>query len=220
MKFCFPIFGIYWLALAGHALAANPAMDGVVGRTIYHPDKSRTESVRDPNTRELTEATYDANNVLTVRKHFLLNERGEPTQGNVYDGRGNLVARSVSIYDAFQRRVEDRLMNLNGEIFQRVIHEYNPDGKPKKPKVINLNAKAPTIRPATVDFTQQAQPGGQPAAAPSTDRFAPSLVPAPGTEGAGKLPPIYAPGTEPAGAAQPEPPKKSFFKRLFEKKEK
>lgn len=223
----FTILGICWLPLAGLAPAANPTMPGVVGRTVYHPDKSRTESVSDLTTRELTETTYDPNNVLTVRKHYLLNEKGEPLQGNIYDGKGNLVARSVSIYDQFQRRVEDRLTNLNGEIFQRVIHEYGADGKPKKPKVVNLNVKAPTLRPASLDFTQQAAaantaPAAGPAAAPSTDRFAPTVVPS-GTlpDASGNLPPIYAPGAAPAGAApQAEPPKKSFFKRLFEKKEK
>jgi hypothetical protein len=30
---------------------------------------------------------------MTVKKVSLLNEKGEPIQGNVYDGRGNLVAR-------------------------------------------------------------------------------------------------------------------------------
>jgi hypothetical protein len=199
------------LLLLPLTLAANPALNTVVGRTVYHADNSRTESVRDPNTRELTEVTYDANGVMTVKKVSLLNERGEPIQGNIYDGRGNLVARSVSIYDEFGRRTEDRSMNLNGEVFQRVIYEYDASGKAKKPKVVNVgSATAPTLKPAVIDFTQET-PGAP--GAPSTNRFAPT--PAPAGQG-----PIYAPGAEPPGTAPAEAPKPGFFKRLFKGKEK
>jgi hypothetical protein len=118
----------------------------------------------------------------------------------------------LSIYDDFGRRKEDRMINLNGEIFQQVIYEYDANGKPKKPKVINVaSAAAPTIKPGTVDFTKSV-PGG-PTSAPSTDRFAPTQAPATG--------PIYAPGAEPAGAAPAEEkPKPGFFKRLFGGKDK
>lgn len=215
MKNCIPLFALLFLPCMA-ALGANPTTNTVVGRTIYHTDNSRTESVRDPNVRELTEITYNPNNVMTVKKVFLLNEKGEPMQGNVYDGRGNLVARCQSLYDDFGRRTEDRLMNLNGEVFQQVIHEYTPDGKAKKPKVVNLNVATPSIKPASIDFTQG---GGTPLVTqPGTDRFAPTPLPA---TGSGALPPIYAPGTGPA-AAQPaeEKPKASFFKRLFNKDKK
>ena len=217
---CFTLFGVLALFTAS-VLAANPALTTVEGRTIYHLDKSRTESVRDPVTRELTEMSYDANNVLTVKKVFLLNEKGEPLQGNVYDGRGNLVARCQSIYDEFNRRKEDRLMNLNGEVFQQVIHEYGADGKAKTPKVINLNVKSPTIKPGLIDLTksggapQQAQTmnGSQPQAPTTTpNRFAPVPLPADGKE-----PPLYAPGTSPAEPAAADKNKPSFFKRLFKK---
>ena len=61
------ILGLSWLLLATSSFA-NPAMQRVVGRTIYHPDKSRTESLSNPETRELTETTYSPDNVVTVRK--------------------------------------------------------------------------------------------------------------------------------------------------------
>lgn len=188
-------------------LRADASSQGVVGRTIYHADKSRTESVRDPNTRELTEMTYDVNNVMNVKKVFLMNDKGEPLQGNVYDGRGNLVARCQCLYDEFGRRKEDRLINLNGETFQQVIHEYGKDGKALTPKVINLNANAPTIKPAAIDFTQPAaNPSGT---APNNGRFAPAMQ----TEG--NVAPV-APVTPPSD----EKAKPNFFKRLFQKKDK
>lgn len=179
----------------------------IIGRTIYHPDQSRTESVSDPTTREMTETTYNASNVMTVKKVFLLNEKGEPLQGNVYDGRGNLVARCQCVYDDLGRRKEDRLMNVNGEVFQQVIHEYGADGKAKTPKVINLNATAaPSIRPQSIDFTQQA------GTADAGSRFAPLK---PGETAPAQ--PAAAPVTAPAEELKP---KANFFKRLFKGKEK
>lgn len=218
---CFTILGVFTLAiaLAPSAPAANATLTTIVGRTIYHTDNTRTESVRDPLTRELTEMTYSAENVLTVKKVFLLNEKGEPMQGNVYDGRGNLVARCKSIYDEFGRRKEDQLMNLNGEVFQQVIHEYGPDGKARTPKVVNLNVKSPTIKPGLIDLTKNAAgpqgPQGMdanpaPAGGQAAGRFAP--VPLPAGDAASNAAPV-APATPPAE----QKPKASFFKRLFKK---
>lgn len=206
MKYRAAFFVLCWLALEASVLAQGSQR--IIGRTIYHPDQSRTESVSDPTTREMTETTYNASNVMTVKKVFLLNEKSEPLQGNVYDGRGNLVARCQCVYDDLGRRKEDRLMNVNGEVFQQVIHEYGADGKAKTPKVINLNATAaPSIRPQSIDFTQ---PSG---AAEASSRFAP-LKPGetavPQTSGA----------PAPVAPAEEMKPKTNFFKRLFKGKEK
>jgi len=197
------IFGICSLCTVTLA-QTNSQLQAVVGRTIYHPDDSRTESVRDPNTREMTEMTYNSAGQLTVKKVFLLNEKGEPLQGNVYDGRGNLIARCQSIYDEFGRRKEDRLTNLQGEVFQQVVHEYGKDGKALTPKVINLNTAAtPMVKPAAIDFT-----GSAPAAAnANSSRFAPQQVPSTQQPASANPTPT---GTE-------EKPKTNFFKKLFKK---
>ncbi len=215
MKMRAAFLGLSWLLFVATS-TASPNGQRVVGRTIYHKDKSRTESVNNPETREMTEMTYTAENVLTVKKVFLMNEKGEPIQGNVYDGRGNLVARVQCNYDELGRRKEDRLMNLNGETFQQVIHEYAADGKALPPKVINLNPNAaPSIRPAAIDFTKQTAPAGAPVPATSTDsRFAPVPIPNAPMQGSGGL--ETAPSTVPVE----EKPKPNFFKRLFQKKEK
>jgi hypothetical protein len=195
------IFAFLWLLLAAAVPAANPASQTVVGRSVYHPDNSRSETVHDMNVREMTETTYSSTNAVISKKVFLLNEKGEPVQGNIYDGRGNLVARAQCIYDEFGRRREDQLSNLSGVVFQRIIHEYDKNGKALTPKVLNLS-QSPMIRPAAVDFTTPA--AGVPAGAGS--RFAP------------------APAADPAPAPAPtpnveEPAKGNFFKRLFKKKD-
>lgn len=200
MKNCAVIFGFCILSLAGLSLGSTP---NVVGRTVYHRDDSRTESVSDPNIREMTETTYNPAGQLTVKKVFLLNEKGDPLQGNVYDGRGNLVARCQVIYDEFGRRKEDRLVNLNGEPFQQVIHEYGKDGRALPPRVVNLKTgAAPTMKPAPIDFTQPQQDGG------NSSRFAPVQLPS-GTQ--------PAPMPDKAAPVPEEIPKTNFFKRLFKK---
>jgi hypothetical protein len=197
------IFALFWLLLGGILRAQG--LPRIYGRTIYHDDKSRTESVSDPGTREMVETTYNTAGVAMVKKVFLLNEKGEPLQGNVYDGRGSLIARCQSLYDDFGRRKEDRLMNLNGEVFQQVIHEYDSAGKALKPKVINLNVATPTVRPQSVDFTQPTNPNG----APNSGRFAPIPV------GEGSAP--AASGSAPS-IPEEKKSKPNFFKNLFKKK--
>lgn len=203
------IFAIFWLLLAAAAPAANPSVQAVVGRTVYHPDDSRSETVRDMNVREMTETTYNPANAVVAKKVFLLNEKGEPVQGNIYDGRGNLVARAQCFYDEFGRRREDQLTNLSGVVFQRIIHEYDKNGKALPPKVVNLS-QSPTLRPEAIDFTRGAAPAVPLPGSPATggaghSRFAPT-------------PAAPAAAPEPAPRSE-EPAKGNFFKRLFKKKE-
>jgi hypothetical protein len=201
-------FGLCCLLLA---CVASGQSARVVGRSIYHSDHSRTEVVTNPEVHEMTESTYGADNVLSVRKVFLLNERGEPTQGNVYDGRGQLVARVQCLYDDLGRRGEDRLVNLDGEVFQRVIYGYNDKGKALPPKVINLQvANAPTIRPPSIDFTKD-QAMGSEAATPTSSKYAPQPIRRTGATSA-------SPSGESQGNSQSTTPKKGgFFQRLLKR---
>ncbi|MCB1208269.1 MAG: hypothetical protein KDK97_03025 [Verrucomicrobiales bacterium] len=189
--FRIPYFVVLWLMTAAVAGAQQGGL-GVLGRTTLHPDGTKSETISNPNSREVTEKTYDANGVLIVRKHYLLNERGQISQGNIYDGRDNLQARLQVYFDEYNRVKEERLLNLGGEVFQQTIHEFGPDGKELKPKVVNFNVRSPTMRPALIDFTQ----------------MAPS--PPQGTAGAQAT---AAPTAQPA--TPQEPPKKSIWKRMF-----
>lgn len=198
MRLCSAFFVLCLLPAALHGQAANP--NTIRARTVYHQDGTRTESVSDPAIRELNEVTYNANNIVVIRKRYLLNERGQPMQGLIYDGSGALKARMQMTFDAFGREQEERLLNLQGEMFQQTIYEYGPDGKPKKPKVINYNVSAPTMRPQMIDFTKSMPPPGSP----------PPVAPQTGMPQA----------QEPA-AADDGKPKKSFWQRLgFGKKDK
>jgi len=191
MKSCSAFFVLLWLTPAV-AQPAAPASTPIVAKSTYHPDNSHSETIVDKTTNELIEATYNAGGALVAKKHYLLNERGLPTQGHIYDGRGNLVARSQVYFDAYGRATEMRSFNLNGQCYQQVIYEYDAQGAAKKPKVVNVNpSAAPSIKPGVIDFTNNAAPG---------------MVP----------PQQGAPAQAPTQAPE-EPKKKSFFKRLFGK---
>lgn len=196
MKSCSAFFVLLWLASAAFAQPAAPPATPIVAKSTYHPDNSHSETVVDKTTNELIESTYNAGGALVAKKHYLLNERGLPTQGHIYDGRGNLVARSQVYFDAYGRPQEMRTFNLSGLCYQQVIYEYDEKGNAKKPKVVNVNpSAAPSIKPGMIDFTQNTMPPGQ--AMPQQQ-------------------PVSAQAQQPAA----EPKKKGFFGRLFGKKEK
>lgn len=192
MKSCSAFFVLLWLTSAS-AQPAAPANTPIVAKSTYHPDNSHSETIVDKTTNELIETTYSAGGALVAKKHYLLNERGMPTQGHIYDGRGNLVARSQVYFDAYGRAQEMRSFNLRGECYQQVIYEYDERGAAKKPKVVNVNpSAAPTIKPGVIDFTQPTMPPGQ-------------------------VMPQQQGGGVPAQQPKAEPQKKGFFKRLFGK---
>ncbi|WP_395735495.1 hypothetical protein [Prosthecobacter sp.] len=161
MKSCFAFFVLLWLTSA----AAQPAVQSnapIVAKSTYHKDNSHSETILDKTTNELIESTYNPGGALVAKKHYLLNERGLPTQGHIYDGRGNLVARSQVYFDAYGRATEMRSFNLNGQCYQQVIYGYDAQGNAKKPQVINVDPRAaPTIRPGVMDFTQTTAPPSQ-----------------------------------------------------------
>jgi len=215
---CSAIFAVLLLAAAAPAATPAPSgKSGVMARSHYYDDNSHTDIVLDMNVHEMEERTYDAHGALQMRKHYLVNDLGQPTQGNVYDGRNNLVARSRIVFDEFNRIKEMQTANLQGEVFQQVIYTYDVSGKAGKPKVINYNTKTPTFKPATVDFTKVMPPPGQEQSTP-LQGGQPMTQPIPNFQQGNAVQqgaPIYAPGAEPA--KQEEPKKKSIWKRIFGK---
>jgi hypothetical protein len=208
--YCCAFLAVFFLMAAVKASAQGDS-NVVKGKTIIHNDGTRTESVSDPNTRQLEQRTLDANNILILRRLYQLNERSLPVMGNIYDGAGNLQARSQSFFDAFGRLQEERVSNLQGEVFQQILHEYDSKGDAKQPKVINYKVNSPTMRPALLDFTQYQRPETDTPATTSGAVRAPVDLDQKAT----------SPATStPTTAPPPEEPKKGFFNRFFKKKDK
>lgn len=215
-------------AVASLAVAADGRKATSVAKSIYYPDKSHTEVVQDLALREQTETTYSPppSSVKISKKVYLLNEQGLPVQGNIYDGRDQLKARAQFFFDSFDRLSEQRMFNLQGEVFQRIVFSYDAKGRQLPPKSYSYNVKAPEIKAAPLDFTK---PQGQ---APRYDRSqgetfdtsqgnVPMLPEGAMGTGAGGMAPIQidANGKD-MNSKDSGKSKEGFFKRLFKKSDK
>lgn len=144
----------------GHA----PAVDA---RALMHQDGTRSDVIKDPLKHEMTEITYDSRGIVISKKTYLLNENGDPTQGQIFDGAGNLIARVQFVFDDLQRLSEEKCVNMQGEVFRRVLHQYDSSGKPLPVKAMDYKVHSPSMRTATIDFTHRARPAAGPAAPPA-----------------------------------------------------
>jgi len=145
---------IWSLALAFFVQGQQLISTKVHGKATLHDDGTRTESVKDVNKREMSDTTYDARGVAICKKTFLLNENGDAIQGVIYDGAGNLLARVQFYFDELGRVVEERCVNNHNQIFRRVIRQYDTNGKALPLKAFDYAVNAPSLRPATIDFTR------------------------------------------------------------------
>ena len=180
---------------------------GVQARTVYHGNGTHTESIQDPSIHEQKEFTYDQNNVLISKKVYLLNERGMPVQGNVYDGRDVLKARASFLYDDFGRMIEERMSNLQGEVYQSILFTYDAQGKALPPKSRTYSTHAPDMKSAVIDFTKTGdapRPMDRKEGGPGMGNVPrlpePTAAPQPSTKGSGDKP--------------TDAPKKSFWNFL------
>ena len=214
----FTTFLLLPLFLAAGA-ESNPY--AVKARTVYHANGSHTESTQDPTTHEQREYTYDQKNVLISQKVYLLNDKGQTTQGNVYDGRGVLKARAFFLFDDFGRMIEQRMTNLQGEVYQSILFTYDSRGTPLTPKSRTYNVNAPDMKAAVIDFTNT---GNAPAPMDRSDGGAPSRgnVPRLPDGGGSAAPQPSRAAQSPAGQdTTTEPAKKrSIWQRMFKKDDK
>jgi hypothetical protein len=138
-------------------------MSVVHGKKTLYPDGTKTESIMDLFKHQITETTYDTQDVVVARKVYLLNDNGLATQGVISDGSGRPIANVKFFYDEIGRLIEQRLINMQGEVFRRLIQSYDADGKPLKPKAYNYNVKTPTMHASATDYTQQRPANVKPA---------------------------------------------------------
>ncbi len=160
------------LVLAGGPIPAHAQslanVPKVEARAVLHQDGTRSDSIKDLNKHEMTETTFSANSVVIAKKIFLLNANGDPTQGVIYDGAGNLIARAQFFFDDLGRLTEERCTNTQNQVFRRVIHRYDANGKALPADAHDYAVNAPNMRPSTVDYTHSPQraPGSPRTSAP------------------------------------------------------
>ena len=138
----------------GAANAQQVNASTVSAKAILHTDGTRTESVKDVVKREMKDTTYDSRGVVIATKIFLLNENGDPIQGVIRDGADNLIARVQFYFDDLGRVIEERCVNTQNEIFRRVIHQYDANGRPLPVRSFDYAVKAPNMSVGKVNFTK------------------------------------------------------------------
>ena len=193
--------------------ASGDVPASVQARTVYHGNGTRTESTQDPTLHEQREFTYDQHNVLISKKIYLLNEKGQTIQGNVYDGRDVLKARASFLFDDFGRMIEQRMSNLQGEVYQSILFTYDAKGNPLPPKSRTYSTNSPDMKSSVIDFTRQGDapaPMDRRSGDPAPKGNVPRLPESSGKPAAPKT-------TEPAGD---QPKKRSLWNRLLNKDDK
>jgi hypothetical protein len=148
---------VRWLVTV---VALGACMD-VSGQTtnsakkVLHPDGTCSESVSDVEKGELRESTFDARGVLLTKRIVLLNERGLPVQGMIYDGKDDLVGSVRFAYDDLGRMQEEISLNAQGQVFRRKIQGYDASGKPLTTKIVDYSQNAPKISAGSINFTNK-----------------------------------------------------------------
>jgi hypothetical protein len=208
--------------LTAVSLFAQPSkVSAVNARTTYHNDGSGTytTSVQNPEKHTQEEETFSAQKVRIARKVYLLNERNEPVQGNIFDGKDRLVARVLFRFDAFGRRIQQRFMNLQGQVYQDIFFDYDTKGVALLPRSQTYNVAAPDIRPGVIDFTQPEnaprpldRSQGEPSTAQNSQPFTGNVERLPGSA------PTTGTTTQPTGPATNDAKKPNLWQRLLGKK--
>lgn len=174
-------------------------------RAVKHEDGTYSHSIKDVRKREMIDSTYDARKVLITKKRFLLNERGDPIQGVIYDGANNLMANVQFYFDNLGRVIEERLINTQGQIFRRVIRQYDASGKALEPRAFDYAVNTPKAKVSPVDFTNSGT-----AANPNAPTAAPQ-----GIQARPPAPARATSSTAPATSAAPAAPAPEKKKRRW-----
>ena len=214
-----PAFTALVLLAFSWASAADSPMT-VRARTVDHANGTHTESIQNPDLHEQREYTYDQRNVLISKKVYLLNEKGQTIQGNIYDGRDVLKARASFLFDDFGRMIEQRMTNLQGEVYQTIVFPYDARGLPLTPKSRTYNVQSPDMKPAMIDFTNTGNaPRPMDRKADATQNL--GNVPRLPEAGTGQQPAPTNNGGPAATSGTDDPSKKrSIWQRMFTKDKK
>ncbi|MEZ5304646.1 MAG: hypothetical protein R3F11_28970 [Verrucomicrobiales bacterium] len=112
------------LALAATFLAAATAPaqgKNARSRVVVHEDGSTTESTLSPDKNVLTEATRDANNVLTITRIYRLDSKGRARHGLIMDGSKKLIGMSKYEFDSFDRLKWELVFNKDNRLIRKTL---------------------------------------------------------------------------------------------------
>ena len=126
---------------------------GAYAKVTTHPDKSRSFYEESKDKTLVVQKNYSAKGRLNFITTFKFDKGRNPRAGKVEDPAGKLLLRIRYAYDrhtgrlakaAYFDMVQKRTNKKTGkpQPVQVVIYEYDSDGDPKPPQVIDLISKA------------------------------------------------------------------------------
>lgn len=98
------------------------------GRAIHHSDGSFTESRKQVETNTIEQITKSKSGVTLQRRMVMLDERGNPVEVLIYDGRNQFKYRGLQVYDRLGRFAEEQIYDAEGTLIRRKVQEYDPRG--------------------------------------------------------------------------------------------
>ncbi len=137
------------LAQGNQPAAPRFEAEGPNVRVMNHDDQSQTRYTRTPDNRTLTKKKTNPNGVLTMLTVYRMDEHGNPTGCNIYDGRNQRLFKvSYGYRRSDGQLVEERMFdartvrkdpNTGQEMpVQRICYLYDAQGNRSAPIVYNL----------------------------------------------------------------------------------
>ncbi|MEI6351542.1 MAG: hypothetical protein WCP06_10620 [Verrucomicrobiota bacterium] len=112
--------------LASPALAADA---DITVRSVYHPDRSRTDLQSNLVDGTAESKTYDPKGKLLQRMTYKIDEKGQPIEGNAYSPDGKLLFHFSYKRDNFGRVSEERNSDVDGKLIRRWVYRYDEKGR-------------------------------------------------------------------------------------------
>ncbi len=134
-------------------LSASDKIQGAYAKVTTHNDGSRSFYEESADGSLVTQKNYSPGGKLNFITSFKFDESKNPRAGKVEDPKGKLLLKiryaynrntgrlaKEAYFDMTKKRVNPKTNKI--QPIQIVIHEYDSDGKPLKPKVLPLISKA------------------------------------------------------------------------------
>lgn len=140
------MLGLLPAAYAQSTDVTNQERDVV--RVLRHADGTRSIYKRQAGWRGMRCATYTSSGKLAAINDYTEGRYGQLMGCHIYDANRNLIYKVSYGYDQKARLIEERMYSHpDQKLVQRVIYNYDVNGKRSKPLIISLNPNAASITP-------------------------------------------------------------------------
>jgi len=131
------------LGILSPSLMADDSQGPFV-RMVRHKDGSRTVTAHHVGMQAQEVVTYDADNVVRLKRINHLDKYGRPQSFEFYDGNNRLLMRGKFTFDSMDRMKEELLYTVDGQLIRRLTKNYDlATGKELPPTITGGSAGVP-----------------------------------------------------------------------------